>query len=973
MTATRFETGQGVRWRGARWRVLQEERSGLLTLVGVDEQNREQVTTPLIELEFDSLTADRLELPQLDVERSDRAMWRAMHQSFLVAMAGGREQLIGLDWAAVAVEPFQLVPLLRVARSIRPRLLLADDVGLGKTTQAALVLRWLAQRHLATRVLIVTKASPEPERWQHELRRRFGFTFDILRSGDDFTRRRRASPTVNVFAQQPRLIIPMSLAGRQMFLDELRQCPSPFDVVIVDEAHYLAERGSSTKRLVVAARELARLSRDGVMLLLTATPHDGKTDSFLSLLRLLDPLVESQPGEVPVDLASRLMVRRMKSEVTFANGQPFLAPVPHVVSTLGDATRPERDLAGPLDEYLAWLAQEEARYDRAGARQKAKGCEFLASTYRKRFGSSVAALRASLRRRLGLRAAEEDSDAPVPFTDTDNPDPEDELIDPGAASVAPPPPLSVRERDLATALLEGAVRVPRGEDSKIRALVNLLQRPEMTSEKVVVFTEYRDTLRATAWRLDQEGITYTLFHGGTPDRERAEAIRRFSSDPDVRVFLATDAASEGINLHRAACHLVSLDVPWNPNRYAQRAGRIARYGQTRSPHVWSFVAADRKAHLGRPEARALEVVVEKLALIQRQQGSISTFLPVSDSLQRLLASAQRSIDEDVDRLLSGTEADQVEADYSRLTHHNQVEIAEAERYVAGLGVVDDFEPTVGALLRTVLQAWDDAGELTTNADGTFAVTVPRRLRAELGVERIDRATFHRSFAVAETADEFSDRPIDFLTPAHPIVEAILRRLRQDAVDPRFPHRFDVEVGEPESLVCSFAARFVDGDGRTVEERLLVVSVDSSGQPSAEAQADLDHLGLERPATQGAPDSAAVERWRARWDHLAGVARAEADRRADIRRLELVEAAQTLREEELEVLALWRSDQARQLERLVFGTAQMVTLEQSAELDARLRVLDAEHEARRAALRDRAAVRLAQLELIGGRLYVGRAP
>ena len=214
------------------------------------------------------------------------------------------------------------------------------------------------------------------------------------------------------------------------------------------------------------------------------------------------------------------MVRRMKSEVTFGDGQRFLEPVPHVVSTLGDATRQERDLTGPLDEYLVWLADEEARYDRAGARQKAKGCQFLASMYRKRFGSSVAALRATLRRRLGLPPAEEDSDLPVPYSDTDTADPEDELIDPGADAEAPPPPLSDRERALATALLDAAMRVPFGEDSKLRALSALLRRADLDDEKVVVFTEYRDTLRAAAWRLDRDGVTYTLFHGGTPDRDR---------------------------------------------------------------------------------------------------------------------------------------------------------------------------------------------------------------------------------------------------------------------------------------------------------------------------------------------------------------------------------------------------------------------------------------------------------------------
>jgi Rad3-related DNA helicase len=114
----------------------------------------------------------------------------------------------------------------------------------------------------------------------------------------------------------------MTLAARQIFLDELRQCPSPFDVIVVDEAHHLAERGSRTKRLALLGRALSRACADGAFLLLTATPHDGKTESFLSLLRLLDPFVESGPSEVPLQMASRLIVRRLKSEVTLAAESP---------------------------------------------------------------------------------------------------------------------------------------------------------------------------------------------------------------------------------------------------------------------------------------------------------------------------------------------------------------------------------------------------------------------------------------------------------------------------------------------------------------------------------------------------------------------------------------------------------------------------------------------------------------------------
>jgi hypothetical protein len=305
VTETRLELGRRVRWRGRRWRVAGEERNGLISLVGADEVNREQTATPLVTLEGEYLDPDQLPLPPLDVASSDRGRWRALHQAYLADLAGGREQMVGLDWGAVTVEPYQLVPLLRVARTIRARLLIADDTGLGKTAEAGLILRWLAQRHQAARVLIVTRAAPEPERWQRELRTKFGFEFDILQSGADFAQRRKRNPTVNVYAQSDRMIVSMTLAARQVLLDELRQCPAPFDVVIVDEAHHLAQHGSATKRLAVLGRQLAQSCSDGTLLLLTATPHDGKTESFLSLIRLLDPFAETEPGEVPVDLASR--------------------------------------------------------------------------------------------------------------------------------------------------------------------------------------------------------------------------------------------------------------------------------------------------------------------------------------------------------------------------------------------------------------------------------------------------------------------------------------------------------------------------------------------------------------------------------------------------------------------------------------------------------------------------------------------
>lgn len=968
-----LETGQTVRWRGRRWRVIEEELNGFVKLIGLDPVNREQVATPLLALEEETLSLDVVPLPILDVESSDRARWRALHQAFLTTMAGGREQLRGIDWGAIAVEPYQLVPLMRVAETIRPRLLIADDTGLGKTAEAGIILRWLAQRHQASRILIVTRASPEPERWRDEMWTKFGFRFDILRNGADFAERRRKSPTINIFAQEPRVIMSMSLGARQLFLDELRQCSAPFDVIIVDEAHHLAERGSSTKRLSKLGRVLSGLCTDGTFLLLTATPHDGKTESFLSLLRLLDPLVEIDPGEVGIDQTGRLVVRRLKKEVTLAGGKKFQERKVNVVSTLGYATKQEKDLEKPLDAYLAWLSGEEDRYQKAGARQKAKGCEFLAGIYRKRFGSSVAALRATLRRRLQIPPAPEDSDDVVEYVDTDASDPEDDAIDPGAQSETPPPPMTPDEEKLAKELLEAAEKVPSGKDSKLEAMSYLLSK-KLKDEKVVIFTEYRDTLRAAARRLRVEGVPFVTFHGGTSDSAREEAITKLNHDPSIRVFLATDAASEGKNLQRACHNLIHLDVPWNPNRYEQRNGRIDRYGQDEIPQIWALVAADRKKHEGRPEYRALEVVIEKLRRIQGQLGSVSQILPgyATGSVRDVLLNADKDAERRMEEVLAAPDLMKAHEELSRLTIRNKREAEEAEKLVARLGTEDDFESDLGALLKTAFHGWDDGGSIEEIEPGLVRVRVPARLRRPLGREVIDRATFRREIALAGQDDEPSKAP-EFMSPAHPLVEATLRVLRDEATDPNFPHRFDVEAGWPEGLVLSHVLRFVDGEGRTVAEMLEAVEVNLEGDISEDYELDLERLGLHAAPSGSTPDHNGLQRWKEAFPKLAQLARQEAERRAEDHLKDLIAYAQQLRDEELEVLALWRGDQAKKVETLTLGTGPMATLEAAHLYDMRLKSLDAEYEARKASVRDRSEIRLASVDLIGGRLILEPTP
>ena len=840
-TDVSLEIGRTIRWRGQRWRILGLD-DGFARLVGIDQSNDGLAVSPLLQLEEPDFAPDVPGHFRLEVEKTARPRWRAMHQAYFATMVGGRERLVGLDWGAIAVEPYQLVPLMRAARQVSPRLLIADDTGLGKTAEAGLVLRYLAQRHRAGRVLVVTRAAPDPGRWRRELWLKFGLRFDVLRDGTDFLNRRRAAPTVNVFAQEPRLIGSMTLLSRQVFLDELRQAP-PYDVVIVDEAHNVAQRGSGTKRLVVLARELARKSSEGALLLLTATPHDGKTESFMSLLRLLDPHIELRDGRVATASASRLIVRRLKREVELTGGRRFIEPAIQVRSTIPDASVQEKALEPLLDAYLEHLREREEAYAGEEERAKAKGCSFLASILLKRTGSSVAALRATLRRRLGLPPDREDSDGAVVFVETDASDPEDDDLDPSASQVTPPPDMDKKEAELARALLEQAERVPGGRDAKLEHLSKLLAG-ELRGCKVVVFTEYRDTLRAARRRLETDGVSYVMFHGGSTSEERAEALRRFQHDPEARVFLATDAGSEGQNLQHSCHDLVHLDVPWNPNRYEQRNGRIDRYGQHEQPRIWALVAADRRKGEGRPEFRALEVVLDKLTTIAHELGSVGSVLPHLRAIGRdLLARAGR----DAERKAEGTggrggaRSRQRSAQPPDRAERSGIRLATA--LVEDLGTVDDFQDRVQALLVPAFQGWADGGRIEDIEPGIVRIEIPRRLRRLLDRDTVSRATYQRDVAVAE-GDQDRDDPAELLSPGHPLMEAVAQALREESMDSRFEHRFDVAADSSPALVLSFLARYGDAEGRTVEERIDAVAVEMEGAVSADPRADLARLALD---------------------------------------------------------------------------------------------------------------------------------
>ncbi len=466
-----------------------------------------------------------------------------MHDAYRLTLSHGRGHLASVDWGRLILEPYQLVPLRRIENLPFPRLMLADDTGLGKTAEAGLILFRLMQRRRAERVLILTRARPEPERWQAELREKFGLEFEIINSGADYARLRREVPShLNVFGYIPRLITSMHFAAQRHIVDDLHR-EVRWDVGIIDEAHHMAERGSGRKLLAELGEVVAE--RCEALLLCTATPHDGKGESFASLIRLLDPYAVVDPDRLDPAIVRPLIVRRLKPQVVKADGSRFLRRQIHVLDVEPYRSKAERSLDRGLRDYTRLLRQRARELEAAGERSQAMGATFLETFLRKRLASSAYAGEVSLRNRLKKVPGEE-----LPLEGEDVPEDRsqrDLLVDIITL------PDSRTEAEVLAELISRAERIPFGQEAKVKALLDLLAR-QLAGQKVIIFTEFLDTLTMPGQVLDQAGYAgqYVTYHGATSAQDREEIRRRFLEDPQVRLFLGTDAASEGSICKRAA-------------------------------------------------------------------------------------------------------------------------------------------------------------------------------------------------------------------------------------------------------------------------------------------------------------------------------------------------------------------------------------------------------------------------------------
>jgi superfamily II DNA or RNA helicase len=546
------------------------------------------------------------------------------------------------------------------------RFLLADDAGAGKTIMTGLYLREMRARRLLKRILIVPPAGLIGN-WQRELRTLFDMDFRIVTGTDA----RSENPFIGEGSDQ--LIVSVdTLAGARMFARLREQGVLPYDLVVFDEAHKLSvDRGTDLRvrkteryRLAEAIAGVTGLDEAWRLpwsaqhlLLLTATPHQGKDYPYYALWRLLAPEVLSTPEafeQYPSDRKASHFIRRTKEEMVHLSGAPLYPK--RISDTLGyqlsQGEVSEQTLYDETTEYMRHVYNRAKVLNRSAAR-------LAMSVLQRRLASSTYALLRSFERRieklddlirqiqqgklteeqmvvLQRRLAEEKDLLDTTTADEEeskNGREEHELSEERmlagvvAASLAD----LVVEREQVVNLRELAKKVhAKGEESKFDKLREVLTQDRFTGEKFIIFTEHRDTLDYLINRLGGMGYTGQIaqIHGGMDYLQRQDEVERFrrpQAEGGARFMICTDAAAEGINL-QFCWIMINFDVPWNPARLEQRMGRIHRYGQKHDPvHIINLVAPSTR------EGLVIETLLKKLEAIRISLGSDKVF----DSIGRL--------------------------------------------------------------------------------------------------------------------------------------------------------------------------------------------------------------------------------------------------------------------------------------------------------------------------------------------------
>jgi len=884
-------TGTEVIYRGLRWEIVDAQPVGdqqLFRLRGLESlvSGREvEILHPLEKIE--PITYD------LDPEKASPLQnWALYHQAFLLEQALGETTILSIQPGRLRLEPYQIVPLMRALRMSRPRLLLCDDVGLGKTIQAALIIVELMSRRLAQRVLVVSPAGPLLRQWRQELLERFGLRVEVIDRNKIEEVRRKSELGANPFDQIPLGLSSIDFLKQERILELLER--TTYDIVVIDEAHHCAESGGVQDKEDSLRRELAKVlaRRCDTFLLLTATPHNGFDRSFASLLELLDVSLVNGKGEAIQGRYKPYVVRRLKKHIKdHITGEPKfkkreIIPVP-VIAT----QERHKDFIKFQQELLNFIAPQL----KAAFRSRRYGDVLAFIALLKRSVSSVYACLETLkvvrdrfdvftkekveiqdRRKERIRSLREYLRKMEKFGVLSFEEEEDqkllqaEDIAEQLAFFEKQKRAEIRKikraestRKVLDDLIVSASKALQC-DPKIETVINAIReiRSEEPNANILIYTEYTDS-QTVIWKelkSKKELGKVLKLSGGDPDKEREDITDQFCNEDKV-ILISTDASAEGLNLQQKCHHLIHFELPFNPNRLEQRNGRIDRYGQPLSPIIRYLFLRDtfedrillRLIAKYERQRDKLQFVPDTLGITCSSDTSCEKLLKgIVGEEERLFKTASKKVSFDFsqpdDEEISDTGIRELLEEIDKSFRNYRKTLAN-NAWIGELGVNSEFELireaadanergrelTLMDLKKFVLDAvLFEGGEVKDDGD-IFEISLPPLWRSGLdGLPGYnpDRQTIRLTVKLEITRDN-EGNSVGFLGRSHPLVKRALDRTKNIGATREMLNYLDPRISAVKAQVPTPQILFtflgsISTKKEKIFEKVFAIKVDKNG-------------------------------------------------------------------------------------------------------------------------------------------------
>jgi superfamily II DNA or RNA helicase len=719
----------------------------------------------------------------------------------------------------------------RLLTQPRIRLLIADDPGAGKTIMGGLLIKELKLRGLIERILIVTPANLT-DQWRRELHDKFGEAFTVINRGMV-----NSYYGKNVWEDNSQCITSVDFVSRQDDVQDMIR-DLRWDMVIVDEAHKMAAYRYGSKVNKTARYELGEFLRDHTdhLLFLTATPHKGDPENFALLLQLLDRDLYVT-GEILSEAGkqdeNRIMIRRLKEDMKKFDGTPCFPPR-HVKTLPYQLKGEELELYEAVTDYVR---QNFQRAESEGNRNVGLALTVL----QRRLASSIAAILLSLERRLKRlkdlrklgKLKQEYGEIPEELEDLTEEDRwrfEDDLVE--RVTLAG----TMAELEAEIAELEQLVKKARHAaknvtETKFEELRKVIsEHVSGKNERLLIFTEHRDTLDFLIKRLKDLGFYCCTIHGGMALQKRVDAEREFF-ERCPSVMVATEAAGEGINLQFCSL-MVNYDIPWNPNRLEQRMGRIHRYKQTKEVMIFNLVAANTR------EGEVVHKLLFKLEAMRKALGSDRVYdvigeiisAPKFDELMKDWLANRRTLKEilaDIDVYTDETQVARIRTDMQDKAlgsrYIDMASLTEQVRHSKEQRLMPEyiekfFIEAYRSFSGTIAPVKDSKGIWSISRVSSEIRKVSESLERRFGKvgNAYPRITFDK-----DQLGEYDE--VEFVGPGHPLFEAVVDKVLHQYGPAllRGAVFYNADATEVE-ILWLLKTGIEDGQGRVVGQRLFAV-------------------------------------------------------------------------------------------------------------------------------------------------------